>query len=346
MFESTDLYEVENKYTNGSWPRAEGTVVKNTPPNAIKVAYRKYTNRHRQTSQQEAVRLVFIHGTGMNKAIWHYHIDQMFTKFHQSGVYLECALAIDTANHAHSAKLNQQYLGDIFEWEDGVKDTLNVIDAENGPNSKKKYIAIGHSMGGAQAMYASWMRPQLFQLLIIINPVVYGGAPMELIRAVLVDPGRMETYFKVEPGQDPRTAAKKYFRTKSIFRSFKDQVLQPMVEDDLPAVTEGQTELTMLSTQHQTLGTYATARGCLKAMSPKWPEVNVPVVRLLSEFDNASPKERLALEKALGSKMTTVTFPGGKHNLHADAPEFTISAFIEAIERAVKKEKPSEEAKL
>lgn len=313
---STNLYEANEKYIVGSWPRSTGSVKPETPEKEFKVCYRKYTNRGSPKSHQTPVNLVFLHGTGMNKGIWHYHIARLFSDLQNSPLFIRTAVAIDAANHAGSAKVNKPFLGDYYDWSDGSRDAVKITEHEFGKNGNN--IIIGHSMGGAQAMYATYLEPELFTRSIVLNPVSYNRNMTDAIRRKLVEPGLMETSFDIPPSTRAADVVYDYFQHRSLFLPFNPEVLKHMISDDMPENPNRHVELH--TSQHQTLVTYASADGCLPFMKEAWSKLSVHTVRLLSEKDVAPSQDRSALGAAGGKTMQTVALPGAKHNVHAEDP--------------------------
>lgn len=81
---------------------------------------------------------------------------------------------IDQVNHGDSAVRNRGKLGTNFNWIDGARDVLKIATCELGSidSHPALNVVIGHSMGGFQALACDVLQPNLFHLLILIEPVV------------------------------------------------------------------------------------------------------------------------------------------------------------------------------
>ncbi len=104
---------------------------------------------HNDLHNKEIINLIFVHGTGMCKEVWNYHIDKLFRgndKKDRKWI-LGTAVAIDAVNHGDSYLLNKNKVGWCYNWLDGGKDISRVVKKLN---LKGRTLSIGHSMGGYQ----------------------------------------------------------------------------------------------------------------------------------------------------------------------------------------------------
>lgn len=81
----SDLYESKLITVPAAFPRYPGSVILSQPSNnpedyRLDVCYRKYKTKS-YVSDQPKINIVFLHGNGMNKGIWHYHIDKFVQSF-------------------------------------------------------------------------------------------------------------------------------------------------------------------------------------------------------------------------------------------------------------------------
>lgn len=94
---------------------------------------------------------------------------------------------VDDLHHGVSVDLNAGRLGDVQSWEDTGRDILNFVEhvlptvAATSPwelewtaNGKgPKVIGVGHSFGGSAMVHAAHARPDLFEALFLVDPMVH-----------------------------------------------------------------------------------------------------------------------------------------------------------------------------
>lgn len=336
--ENSSEYTFRTKVAPASFPRVYRAIKDGVRRNILKVCYRKYTSTSSNEDNLPSFNLVFLHGTGMNKGIWHSVIDQLYNEAKSSGIHINTCLTIDAVNHGESAEANKEYLGDGFDWRDGSYDVLKVVEneADTFLDSSSKNIIVGHSMGGMMSLYLSYLQPQLFDSCIVINPVCFTNGEVEIIRDVLVPKGYMDTEFDVPKGESWENVVFKYMRTGSFFRRFEETVLKNMIDDEVPKNTYGKKldKIALRTSRDYALATYMGSQEALPPMGAVLPYIRIPVVRLLSEKDTAPMEHRERLEKAVPN-IKTIHFKGKKHILNGEDPALTLKTLLNVfVERS------------
>jgi pimeloyl-ACP methyl ester carboxylesterase len=82
----------------------------------------------------------------------------------------------DTAWQGSSAVLNEERLGSDPHWFDHSRDLLCMINHFRD-DMPRPIVGIGHSMGGAQLVFASIFHPRLFLSLVLIEPWITPKSP-------------------------------------------------------------------------------------------------------------------------------------------------------------------------
>lgn len=341
MSSESNLYNCELKTVQASFPRYPGSLTPGIASDALKISYRRYQPSRACPPGAAKFNLVFLHGTGMNKGIWHYHIDQLYQKCWDLGIHIGVVLAVDTINHGASAVANQGKLGKVLDWRDASYDVARIAEAELADFlSTTKNILVGHSMAGLVSLYLSYVRPSLFDACVVLNPVCYLSkqsieSPYEPF-ITWQQKKYMETEFEVQPHENWREKVESYMRLKSFYRYFDQRVLDYMLEDEYPKLgpeTNSQgTTVQLNTTQRQTLITYYGSIESTRRIAPIFPEIQVPVYRLLSELDSSLEEHRVWLQRAIPS-MKTIALPGEKHLVHGTNPDLIVDKLFGILEQ-------------
>lgn len=324
------LYKYTLESTQASFPRYPGSVAPGVRGDALRIAYRKYVPTRPPPTNAVVMNLVFMHGTGMNKGIWHSHINKLYEKCWQFGIHVNIVLAMDTINHGDSAQLNEGKLGKAMDWRDVSYDAIELARAESDVLlAGHKNILVGHSMGGFVSLYTTFLQPALFDALVMVNPVCYIDELAQVPFDNWASKGYMETEFRMETPENWQENVFKYMRSRSFFRQFDNTVLENMMADDMPGgpVKEGSEWIVRLkTTKQQALYTYYGGIEPMKTLHPIFKACYVPSYRILGSLDTATIEAQEKLAKAL-PKMKTINLEGEKHNLHGIHPDL----FVETV---------------
>lgn len=119
----------------------------------------------------------------------------------------------------------------LTNWSLFARDLIAFMDA----HGLKKVIGMGHSMGGIVSLLAAHERPDLFEKIILLDPVVLAQKFTFILR-LLPKPllKRIVPIAKVSSNRKDQWASKeevlKLWRSKKVFHAFSDQALQQLVE--------------------------------------------------------------------------------------------------------------------
>ncbi|SGZ51096.1 CIC11C00000005552 [Sungouiella intermedia] len=342
--EHSDLYSYTLKSTQAASPRYPQSLAPGVRGNALKIAYRKYMASRSPPPKAVVVNLVFMHGTGMNKGVWHYHIDQLYQKCWAVGVHVNMVLAMDAANHADSAHLNKGKLGKVFDWRDLSYDGIKMAEAESDELlAGNKNVLVGHSMGGFVSLYMTILRPALFDALVMLNPVCYKIIESPYYPFVAWESkGYMETEFKLKSPENWKEHVFKYMRKRSFFREFDDRILENMMADDMPEgpVQEGDEWVVRLKTSKiQTLITYFGASEALLIIPDIYSSCHVPAYRILGSLDTTTEEVQNKLARAL-PQMQTYFLKGEKHIVQGIHPDIFVDCMTSILMDVKDKPKP------
>lgn len=192
-----------------------------------------------------------------------------------------------------------KYEGSEYRWTDGSRDLLSIIDEVR--DTHLPLVVIGHSMGAAQAVYASVLRPRLFAAIIAIEPVMYDSINTSLIRQILALAKKRHRF------QD--TKELRGLQERPYFRSWDQRAFEAFVK--YSCVSESDQSLELKTIPLQETITYLDRASSPQAFS-QLPYVTDPVVYINGLDSNWNPKgSNEARAKATRGSLTVGIRPGG-----------------------------------
>ena len=122
--------------------------------------------------------IVAFHANAFHKEVYEPFFEALYRSLKEhSGLHCSIWIA-DQAAQGSSALLNETTTGnDPSSWFDHSRDVLAMCNTFR-QSMKRPIVAVGHSMGGTQAVGAAHMHPRLFEAVVIIDaPIGLGYAP-------------------------------------------------------------------------------------------------------------------------------------------------------------------------
>lgn len=283
-----------------------------------------------------------MHGTGMNKAIWTYYVDELvkIAKKDNSNFELNTVIAFDAVSHCDSAIANKGKLGADYIWADGAKDLIEIIKHESRVDSRFKdasNIAIGHSLGGHGVLMAGFFEPLLFDSIVTIEPVIFPmkrGTLEQGIKLFETLSAIIKTKFKTdEEFMD-------YMRKKSFYKKFHPKIFGDFTNDE-KLVTSNSVEA-----KTSKLSQMATYIASAQSIPIGWENLKfifVPVLHIVGKDASWNPpgSAQKITDRIPDCKM--VEIPEGTHLLHLEIPDAVIERIVDFIqERSDKEQRPSQ----
>ncbi|UJO23410.1 Type I acyl-CoA thioesterase [Fulvia fulva] len=151
----------------------------------------------------------------------------------------------DQAAQGTSALLSDETLGNDPSWFDHSRDVLAMTNTFR-KHIKKSLVAIGHSMGGVQAIGTSHLHPNLFDAVVMMDSPISLNYSPSLGAMVNYALGRVETY-------DTREQAEQAIRKSPVFEGWSKQALQRHIETafhDSPTVAIPNRKIKPTNTKH------------------------------------------------------------------------------------------------
>lgn len=236
-------YTIEKKTCAAYGPRAPRLTI--LPLDRLVQVYNKYKSTVPPQPGQVQLLFVFSHGTGMNKLVWHYHIDQLFQKSQRPnlGYYIDVCVSVDAVSHGDSALANEGKIGPVYWWDELGRDLLAVIRHENEVGDlvsapDRRIITVGHSLGGNAAFMAGFFDPNVVDCAVTVDAVLYTEPLMrprftkifKKIAGLLID--RFDTEDEV-----------KLFYDMLFYNTMDKRVLNDFVADEIVTVVDDDEEV-------------------------------------------------------------------------------------------------------
>ncbi|CAI5758083.1 unnamed protein product [Candida verbasci] len=334
-------YEYTLKIKDASNPRKPGSVVLSTPSHLfedyqLKIAYRKYKTTKSIPTEAKRINFIFLHGNGMNKSIWHYHIDKLFTQYELNfpDLYIDTIIAPDHVNMGDSCFINKDKLGHICDWEDLAKDYIMICKIHERetflhPNSFN--VIVSHSMSGYIALNITNFEPNLFQSSILINPIVISNSTVDKSLTNYLQDWYNQGYIKynfdnIPPNQNWYELIYQHYTNKSFYKYFEPIILRNMIEDEIPNNYQRSHYYNEVDLKHNGLYDFVNYSYSINNPSFDYDKIKVPTKIICGDKDLNSNMIVPEIKKQLAFAKTLTILKNQYHNMHAQSPDLIISS--------------------
>ena len=334
-------YKRESKIINAAHPRTfrDSTLVPDK--DVLQVVYDVYSLIEADSSPSvPRVNLLFLHGSGMSRCIWEYYVAHL----------ADCRLnwrigkivLMDQVTHGDSAVLNADKLGVNYDWVDGARDACKVAQNEFLDGVPAYNVVIGHSMGGFQALSCGILVPNLFQLILPIEPVAlmynakgsnneYTTIPKKFFKALS---GKTKDHFNSESEYIT------FMRKGSFFPRVHSEILSRIIDFERIYLPGGEIKTKM--EQRQNLLCYLTLFPGAKWLLGSLKFMKAPVVSIEGGISKWCPKENQETLKRLIPNYTRDKIPDGDHLLNIEMPDETLARILCHISRFIASQPPKD----
>ena len=136
---------------------------------------KQYTPLDQSHSQPGAVTIIGAHANGFPKELYEPLWEDLSRALRRPirGIWIA-----DVAQQGMSGVLNEDKLGNDPSWYDHSRDLLYMVNHFRKEMSRP-LVGIGHSMGGNVLVSLAYMHPRLLTSLVLIDPVIYNGFPVD-----------------------------------------------------------------------------------------------------------------------------------------------------------------------
>lgn len=309
------------------------------PPNSnhLKIVVDHYKLRSSLKSpERKPINLYLLHGTGMTKAIWRYYAKRLyeFSETESPIWQIDNIIAMDLVTHGESAMFNMGKLGYEYDWRDGARDLVKIASELNlqGDN-----IAIGHSMGGFQSVYAAFLAPTLFKFVVPIEAVLnqsensrkrFKGL-LPALNKVITTEFRNEVEYET------------FMKKKSFYTGFNKEILDDFIKAEKWVHPDG-TVSTKTSKQQQMLGYYVG--GFITPIALEVVHnIFIPIVHVIGSEATWNEKESVELiRNGHINVLDAVDIKGGQHLVNGEQPDEVIKVLISSFNKYIKRDEDSD----
>lgn len=340
------IYQKETKVLQAARNRKPNSVL--VPGiDTLDVIYDLYSTMD-QDDERFGINLLFLHGSGMNRIIWEYYLAQigLLIQDNHSIWKINKAVLLDQVTHGDSAELNRYKLGVDFDWSDGAKDACLVALKEF--NTREVNILIGHSMGGHQALACSVICPDLFNLIIPIEPVLIPHVAPTSIRAPTIVHSRFSNaiWTKTKDQFQNEEEYRQFMETESFFKDSKKEIRDRIIEfERVPLKVNGKETIRTKISQQQNMICYMTLNPCASWLIGNLKFITTPVYCIVGGIANWTPKSNSQLLKDEIENIQLEIVPEGDHLLNLEKPDTVIDLIIKRITSLMEQHGNKQESK-
>jgi hypothetical protein len=333
-------FTLEKRSADAYFPRSPGSVL--LTGQKLGLVYNKYKSKKLFGKDVVRTNLVFAHGTGMNKSMWHYHIKKLYEISEKSGGKwnLDAVISIDAVGHGDSAVLNKEKLGWICKWEEHGKDLIAVLQHEQATsgdfqnNLVSRNIAIGHSYGGYQVILAAHHDFNYFDSIISIEPVIHGATEnFERFQKLF---GKLSAFLLDD--FDTQEEFDRYFKKMSSFKSWDPRVRDDVLKDELVIENDEETgdlKYRCKTAAYNQIVTYLGAIYSLKLGMEVLPLLKVPILHVIGKKATWNAPESVPfIRNAIPAQLLdTVDIEEGEHLVPGERPDEVIDIISNYIQK-------------
>jgi pimeloyl-ACP methyl ester carboxylesterase len=171
------------------------------------------------------------HANGFCAALWAPVAESLRERFR--------VVAMDARGHGDSSSPEDP---DAFEWHHFAEDLAAVAARLAEEAGRPLAVGLGHSFGGTSMLAAAALRPELFERLVCVDPVIF---PPEVPDAARVAHGQslVDGARKRRRDWPDRASAIEHFRPRSLFAGWTERALALYVDEGMRARADGSLEL-------------------------------------------------------------------------------------------------------
>ena len=213
------------------------------------------------SNEKPLVTVIAAHANGVPKECYEPLYDELLQAARAHGFGIRGIWAADTVHQGASYVLNEDTIGDDWNWYDHARDLLALVNHFRA-DIQRPIVGLGHSFGATILVHLSLMHPRLFHSLALVEPVIFGIVPNS------ANPAMPSTLRRDR--WPSRAAAAQALRRNSFFASWDARAFDRYAEFNLretptrlypdegavaaaptPEAPDGERPVTLTTTKHQ-----------------------------------------------------------------------------------------------
>ena len=220
---------------------------------------------------------------------------------------------------------NQNH-NNIKTWKTFGDDMIRFMDEQG----MKNVIGIGHSMGGTISVVAALKRPDLFERLILIDPVIFSRKfllPTQILPFSILK--KIIPIAKISAKRRNQWSSKEevyeLWRKKKVFKRFSDESLKDLV--DAAITSDGNGGMTLAFSREWETQIYMTAPYVFSKMM----KLEIPITVVKAEFKSVITKELWKTWQAKQPQTQFIEFNNAGHLVPLESPIELANILLEKI---------------
>jgi len=209
---------------------------------------------------------------------------------------------------------NENY-NNVKTWNTFADDLIQFMERKG----MKKVIGMGHSMGGTISVVAALKRPDLFEKLILIDPVIFDKKfllPTQILPYFLLK--KIIPIAKISAKRRNKWSSKEevydLWRKKRVFKRFSDESLQDLVNAAI--TTDGNGGVTLAFSREWETRIYMTAPYVFSKMM----KLDIPITVVKAEFTDVITKDLWKTWKTKQPQNNFIEFKNSGHLVPLENP--------------------------
>lgn len=221
---ATESFVIKEHQFEGQHIREYPKALANSQEDTILLHARSYTPREvADGSVNGDLTIIAFHANGFPKEVYEPFFEALYQNLKRTqGLTVGSIWIADQASQGISALLNDDKLGNDPSWFDHSRDVLAMTNTFRKQMTRPIY-AVGHSMGGAQAVTAAHLHPRLFEGVVLIDPAISISSSPSLKGMLKYTLRKPESYPAI-------TQAEEHIRKLPFFKIWDHRALQRYID--------------------------------------------------------------------------------------------------------------------
>ncbi|KAK9468931.1 alpha/beta-hydrolase [Lipomyces arxii] len=340
------VFVIESRLFTAVHPRSDKRAVQH-PQDKLQVAGKIYTPRNNLIPTQGDVTLVAAHANGFGKELYEPLFISLLEQLEKRGIKIRSILITDVVNQGESGVINENKLGDCFNWIDVSRDLFVILQVIDPP---QPVIGIGHSFGGAHIFGLGILHPSIFCGIVGIDPIIETKSDSPSIG---IAPAKLSSHRKDIWAS--KHEAVKYFKSRKSYQRWDPRVLDLWLKYGLRKLptrlypeTNNSDAVTLTTTKYQEVWAFVQAstdaKKRRKHMALERPDpacvyeqlhrINIPVLYIVGGQSSVSQRIKKKMAVTKNAKLVTIT--DGSHFVpfeYVDETAMHITDFFESTLR-------------
>lgn len=251
-----ETFVIEEHTFEGQHIREHPRALASSQEDIVKLHAKSYTPHDVANGSATAdLTIIAFHANAFHKEVYEPFFEELYRCLRQvHGVTIGSIWIADQAAQGASGLLNDGIHGNDPSWFDHSRDVLQMTNVFRR-RMKRPIVAVGHSMGGTQAVATAHLHPRLFEAVVIID------APISLSYAPSIGPMVKYALHRAET-HDTREQAEQAIRKSPLFKGWDPRVVQRYIETAFhsgPTAAIPNNTIKPITTKHVEASTLARA---------------------------------------------------------------------------------------